>query len=452
MIKFSRVISIWFCIILLCVLPCSAESEGMDIKNYPKYFSTETWEAIRFANDQRNIGAKQITAIMDSPVEYGFGLLNDLALQKEIMSNDKDYISNPYHGTAVANLLASKPRELECYYADGFTTKTCDKSKMVVAGVAWHTKIANINACNKTEDVSKWVRSFMQDIDGSIQNRKNIKSDTSRTHIPERVIVNFSIGPDDILKSKREEYKQDMSTRTINSDAYFLMKWAVEFIDNKMQWVIPQDSKEKNRWDDANLAKLRFNIQKKLEKEMAEKNKEFANTIEEQVSSRKDYVLAVVAAGNYGQKLEYSNEIKNGPVVWVAAGCDKSQKKLCPWSNYGNKVVHILAPGENIPVVLPVTGNGTLAYKSTYSQGTSFSAPLVAGTAALLAQCAPTASTDEIKQAILGEAYKHNTLSKTVADGAVLNVKNAINRMCKTDIDENSEKPKEQSMKNGGST
>lgn len=131
------------------------------------------------------------------------------------------------------------------------------------------------------------------------------------------------------------------------------------------------------------------------------------------------------------------------PIIGVAAGCGENNIDLCPWSNYGNILVDILAPGENIPVFFPLKlADGKIVPKATYVGGTSYSAPLVAGTAALLAQCKPTATAKEIRQVIFESAHVSTVLESKIMGGKVLDVEKAIQNMCNFESAPNSEKPK----------
>jgi len=85
-------------------------------------------------------------------------------------------------------------------------------------------------------------------------------------------------------------------------------------------------------------------------------------------------VICVASAGNDGKKVKvYPASLPN--VVGVASTSDHDVQSS--FSNFGSQVVWIAAPGEDVMSTYP---------GSTYasSSGTSFSAPLAAGTAALL--------------------------------------------------------------------
>ena len=91
-------------------------------------------------------------------------------------------------------------------------------------------------------------------------------------------------------------------------------------------------------------------------------------------------VVGVASAGNDGlQEIVYPAALQKS-AVGVASTDDFDQRSS--FSNYGNQVVWIAAPGENIISTYPF---GTYSVSS----GTSFSAPLVSGTASLLLALQP---------------------------------------------------------------
>jgi len=102
-------------------------------------------------------------------------------------------------------------------------------------------------------------------------------------------------------------------------------------------------------------------------------------------------IICVASAGNDGmQEIVYPAAYTND-VMGVASTDDLDKRSS--FSNYGNAIVWVAAPGEQIITTYPF---------STYSaaSGTSFSAPLVSGTAALFHELQPGGDQPSAAQAI----------------------------------------------------
>ncbi len=101
-------------------------------------------------------------------------------------------------------------------------------------------------------------------------------------------------------------------------------------------------------------------------------------------------VTLVASAGNDGQdEMVYPAGLSN--VIGVASTNDYDQRSS--FSNYGDQVVWVAAPGENVVTTYPF---GTYSVTS----GTSFTSPMVAGTAALLLNLQPNLSPSAVAKAI----------------------------------------------------
>ncbi len=127
--------------------------------------------------------------------------------------------------------------------------------------------------------------------------------------------------------------------------------------------------------------------------------------------AEKKGVLLIHAAGNDGENID---KIKQYPTKnistdyqatnWITVGASSMYKNLdfaADFSNYGKDMVDIFAPGVDIK---------SLAPENTYSSedGTSFSAPVVSGVAALVLSYYPELTYSELKSVILNSATKYS--------------------------------------------
>ncbi len=125
-------------------------------------------------------------------------------------------------------------------------------------------------------------------------------------------------------------------------------------------------------------------------------------------------VICVASAGNNGEEIQVYPASLNY-VMGVASTSDSDT--LSSFSNYGPQVVWVGAPGENIVTTYPYDN-----YAS--SSGTSFSAPFVAGTAALLVNANPALSPTAAANAIANAKYissglDHGRLDTYLAVGSI---------------------------------
>lgn len=113
-------------------------------------------------------------------------------------------------------------------------------------------------------------------------------------------------------------------------------------------------------------------------------------------------ILVVAAAGNYEVNNDlipdYPSGLPNANIIAVAAS-DRSGS-LTYWSQYGARDVDLAAPGEDIKVIVPVSKQ---ANRLDCFSGTSFSAPHVAGLAALLMSEYPDDGLPETRTQIIAE-------------------------------------------------
>jgi thermitase len=140
--------------------------------------------------------------------------------------------------------------------------------------------------------------------------------------------------------------------------------------------------------------------------------------------------LFVVAAGNGGgdgvgddvdQTPAYPCAYPAGNIVCVAA--TTSSDTLASFSNYGVGAVDIAAPGVDVLSAWPPALGGSYAW----SDGTSMATPHVAGVAALVAARLPTASTSELRAAVLdGADDQLSGLPAKIGSGRRLNAYGAL--------------------------
>jgi subtilisin family serine protease len=107
-------------------------------------------------------------------------------------------------------------------------------------------------------------------------------------------------------------------------------------------------------------------------------------------------LVCVASAGNDGQEeIVYPAALQQN-VIGVASTDDFDQRSS--FSNYGDQIVWVAAPGEQIVTTYPF---GSYAAAS----GTSFSAPFVSGTASLLINLDSTVNQSQAESALTNEQY-----------------------------------------------
>lgn len=133
-------------------------------------------------------------------------------------------------------------------------------------------------------------------------------------------------------------------------------------------------------------------------------------------------ILFVAAAGNDGsnndKRPHYPSNYDLPNVVSVAA-LDRNDK-LASFSNFGNKTVHIAAPGKDI--LSTWLNNG---YRE--ASGTSMATPYVSGVAALIIANEPKITMEKLRAKLLTSADKIDSLSGIVANSGRVCAANATN-------------------------
>ncbi|MEI7780426.1 MAG: S8 family serine peptidase [Planctomycetota bacterium] len=150
-------------------------------------------------------------------------------------------------------------------------------------------------------------------------------------------------------------------------------------------------------------------------------------------------VTIVASAGNASNNNDANPHYPSNYTIpgLIAVAASDQADNLANFSNYGRTSVDLAAPGVGIlstrssqstAVFTPYKGDN----KYTVNSGTSFAAPLVAGTAGLLKSLKISASPEQVKSAILSGVDKVAGLSGKVLTGGRLNVKNAVDLILST--------------------
>ncbi len=142
-------------------------------------------------------------------------------------------------------------------------------------------------------------------------------------------------------------------------------------------------------------------------------------------------VLLVIAAGNEhndnDRNPRFPGSLPRPNVITVAAvdpagtiaRAHAGGGRWQPFSNYGKTSVHIAAPGSTI-LGIPLTG------QTSFSDGTSFAAPMVAAAAAVVWAQHPDWDYQTVRRAILESARPVQGLENKVATGGVLDLPAAL--------------------------
>ncbi len=134
-------------------------------------------------------------------------------------------------------------------------------------------------------------------------------------------------------------------------------------------------------------------------------------------------ILFVASAGN---SFADNDRMPNYPASYhgvdniISVGAMRANGEKSGMSNYGKRLVHVFAPGENI---LSTVRNGK--YKSI--SGTSMAAPHVTGVAALMKAVDPEISYKEIKSRLIWTSDLQTSLKERSLSGGFINARRALN-------------------------
>jgi thermitase len=157
------------------------------------------------------------------------------------------------------------------------------------------------------------------------------------------------------------------------------------------------------------------------------------------VRAQKAGVLVVIAAGNDGRDND-TDETPNWPASYeldniITVAATDSNSDLASFSAYGQRTVHIGAPG--VKILSTIAGGGyndiVASFKDRHGNtqtmdwdGTSMAAPMVAGAAAAVWSKFPNLNYRQVREKILKSARKVASLEGRVATGGVLDVGAAL--------------------------
>lgn len=131
-------------------------------------------------------------------------------------------------------------------------------------------------------------------------------------------------------------------------------------------------------------------------------------------------VLVVNAAGNsgldndinnnnhYPRDISFNGETVNNFIKVGASSKYVNEKLFCSWSNYGSNTVDIFAPGEDVTTL---SKNSPFIYEN--NAGSSISAAITSGVAALVLSKYPDLKAKELKEILLESGQEFNVLAVT---------------------------------------
>lgn len=154
----------------------------------------------------------------------------------------------------------------------------------------------------------------------------------------------------------------------------------------------------------------------------------FSQSFEEAIKNYKG--LFVCISGNDSENLDSSKKpypAKFNLDNMIVVGNSQDNGNIYYKSNYSSKYVNLFAPGVNI---FSTHLNGT--YKQL--TGSSMSAPMVAGTVALLKSIYPNKSNSFIKNRILNNIDVNSDLATKCSTSGNLNIVNSIHKSCSYDV------------------
>ncbi|MBP8255985.1 MAG: immunoglobulin domain-containing protein, partial [Opitutaceae bacterium] len=151
----------------------------------------------------------------------------------------------------------------------------------------------------------------------------------------------------------------------------------------------------------------------------------FPNTLQREsiVRARDADILFVAAAGNDGRDIDNTGllyPVGFGLSNIIGVGSTNLNDTLSDFSNWGLSSVHIAAPGAGILSTIPGNLYGV-------KDGTSMSAPMVAGAAALLRAAEPSLGATQLRARLISSVKALPGLSNRVVSGGRLDLQRLVN-------------------------
>jgi subtilisin family serine protease len=135
-------------------------------------------------------------------------------------------------------------------------------------------------------------------------------------------------------------------------------------------------------------------------------------------------VVVVAAAGNEGHaQLDYPAAFPS--VIAVGAARKLAPTERVEWSNHGEGL-DLIAPGDELLVGCYGNLNAVSEAQVCGASGTSFAAPIVAGTAALLLAQDPTRTPEDVRERLRATAYLDPSASAFEVGAGLLRIDGAL--------------------------
>lgn len=316
-------------------------------------------------------GRSVVIELIDSLVNFELPALKNKGTNVYYTANKKSDIKD--HGTAMASLINAK----------FLTSQNCLNKEEIPCGIATLSFIRSYDSAITYDDVSYIYKTTRE---------------TPNQAIP--------IGRVGLLY--REEYiERDQKIVLINLSG---------------GQIIPDDTELRGDW-----------------------NKLIKNVCKQNSMPGDKGAIIIASFGNNGTYITDTNVVTDGiipatmqpkkcsnnPIVSVS-GAAKYNKELQidpdvyksgNGGNYGEKFAHILAPGDEIPMLL-------FDGQVLVSHGSSPAAAIATASLAMMISCMPKANVSELRNALLEHSDHYKDLQTKVQNGTVLNLLGIIKNFC----------------------